>query len=852
MATEDLETRTLRQFDKLVESGSLIYKDRPPIHLPAKPFDFQIRIAPSLSKKPQIPIKHAEQLQQAWNQEKNNYTLPFAKDPPDFVLQDVGGSSHTLRLNKFCVVRPQLILHTNEFEPQIEPLSAADIEVAWEVLCRMKTPYIVIYNGGMQGGWSLPHRHMQLLPRPSRDVHDLFPDIYGIEDGRVPNIPFRHAVSRIPSDLADTYQLYTMYKDLLAATGVEGPDFSHNLVMVREWMLIIPRSRAGQEGVNIANAAAMMGMIWIPSEEVLETWRNYPNQEHYDFIIIGGGTGGLVVANRLSEVKNIRVAVIEAGSDERNNPIVTNATDIEMPGLGTHIDWNYTSVSQRQLANRKMSYSAGKALGGSSAINGMVYIRNEKPQVDAWEKVGNEGWNWKSLLPYFKKSERYQIPTPAQAEQGGATYIEGYHGFKGHLDVGYTYRLINGTLPEDIRSAWQDHGYTVNKDLNGGNVRGFSVYPKTVDREANMRSDAAKAYLYPIENRSNLEVVKGLVSKVIWDDDSGSNSKPGSTITAKGVEFVSPDGVTRVLYATKEVILSAGALRSPPILELSGVGNPKILAKHNIPTKLELAGVGENLQDQLASTIVYQGTEFVDGTTPYAGFATASDILPNVRNVERSTRNNLREWARIIAKANGNAVSARVVEYLLGVQHDLIFKNKVPIVEILTLGRGNTIGQAFLFLLPFSRGNVHISSRDLSEYPTINPNYLEIEWDVQPQIQAAKFARKFWKSKSVARRVGAEIVPGISTVPNDATDKQWEDWIRSTAVCSYHAVGTLSMLPKELGGVVDKTLLVYGTKNVRVVDASVLPFQVNGHPTATLYAVAERAADIIKRDHKLS
>jgi ATP adenylyltransferase len=260
----------------------------------------QFRIASSLTKKPQIPIKDAESRPST---PKTNNGLdgdrpksPFARDPPDFVIEHVG-AKHTLRLNKFCVVRPQLILHTNEFEPQIEPLSAEDLEAAWSVLCRLESPYIVIYNGGMQGGWSLTHRHMHLLPRPPRDEHDLFPDIYGIKDGEssihivdfcwilsrapiensscdtgiIPNIPFKHRARRLPRSL-QAGELYSIYNDLLAATGVDGPDYSHNLVMVREWMLIIPRLRASQEGVKIVNAAGMMGMIWIPSNDVLDIW----------------------------------------------------------------------------------------------------------------------------------------------------------------------------------------------------------------------------------------------------------------------------------------------------------------------------------------------------------------------------------------------------------------------------------------------------------------------------------------------------------------------------------------------------------------------------------------------------
>ncbi|WEW54908.1 ATP adenylyltransferase [Emydomyces testavorans] len=312
---EDLESRALQQFDKLVQRGSIIFKDAPPVHIPARPFnvrerydhaflrtaslsaavlpsgengqELQFRIASSLTKKPQVEIKEAE-TQPRKPQDKPS---PFANDPPDFVLEHVG-PEHTLRFNKFCVVRPQFVLHTNEFKPQIEPLAATDLAAAWSVLCRLESPYIVIYNGGMQGGWSLPHRHMQLLPRPPRDVHDLFPDTYGIQNGVFLNIhpllgkifkwqtstdsQIQHAVRMLPQSPTEE-QIFSIYNDLLTAAGVSETDYSHNLVLVREWMLVIPRSRASQEGVKIVNAAGMVGMIWIPSNDVLDIWLQSSN-----------------------------------------------------------------------------------------------------------------------------------------------------------------------------------------------------------------------------------------------------------------------------------------------------------------------------------------------------------------------------------------------------------------------------------------------------------------------------------------------------------------------------------------------------------------------------------------------
>ncbi|KMU71974.1 hypothetical protein CISG_00283 [Coccidioides immitis RMSCC 3703] len=263
---EDLESRALRQFDKLVQCGSIIFKDAPPIHVPAQPFNLQFRIASSLTKKPQVDIKEAKAQS---DRQKDTPVRSLGILPTSFSNMSArntrcGSTSSALSGRSSSCTR------TNT-QSQIEPLSASDLAAAWSVLCKLESPYIVIYNGGVQGGWSLPHRHLQLLPRPARDVHDLFPDTYGIENGRVPNIPFQHIARKLSPSPAGN-DIFSIYRELLAAAGVDEPDYSHSLVLVREWMMVIPRSRASQEGVKIVNAAGMVGMIWIPSKDVLDIW----------------------------------------------------------------------------------------------------------------------------------------------------------------------------------------------------------------------------------------------------------------------------------------------------------------------------------------------------------------------------------------------------------------------------------------------------------------------------------------------------------------------------------------------------------------------------------------------------
>jgi choline dehydrogenase len=288
----------------------------------------------------------------------------------------------------------------------------------------------------------------------------------------------------------------------------------------------------------------------------------------FDYVIVGGGTCGLLVANRLSEDPNTTVAVIEPGQDVRNNPNVTDPDNFTVP-FDTPIDWAYPTVAQSGAANRSLTLHSGKAIGGTSTINGMTYIRADAAEIDAWEALGSGGWNWDSLLPYYKKVERFTRPTAAQVA-AGASYEPEYHGEHGDLHVGFRYALPNGSAHEILRETWKNLGYTLNPDVNSGDVRGFDVWPQTVDRDLDVRWDAARAYYYPIEGRSNLKILKGTAVRVLWDAETRRSGKK-----ARGVEYINANEETTVVTVGQEVILSAGSLRTPPLLEMSGVGNPQ-------------------------------------------------------------------------------------------------------------------------------------------------------------------------------------------------------------------------------------------------------------------------------------
>ncbi|KAI0379626.1 putative GMC oxidoreductase [Hypomontagnella monticulosa] len=563
--------------------------------------------------------------------------------------------------------------------------------------------------------------------------------------------------------------------------------------------------------------------------------------ETFDYVIAGAGTSGLVVANRLSEDPNIQVAVIEPGGDVRNNPNVTDVTAFTS-AFNTAIDWQYSTTPQPGGDNKSIPFHAGKAIGGTSTINGMTYIRGDKAEFDAWESLGNDGWNWDTLYSYMKRVENFTPPTEAQSA-AGASFDAEYHGDSGPLKTGFPFQLINGSFHETAQQAWENLGYPLIPDVNGGETRGFSIWPQTLDRDANIREDAARAYYYPVEKRSNLKIIKGTVTKLTWADPTTNSD----TLTADGIEYLDANGKTVAITATKEVILSAGAVRSPLILEGSGVGNPDILEKLGIETKIELPGVGEHLQDQPNTVIAYSSTLNMTGTVPYATFASAEDMFRDqTSTIAAATDAKLSEWAQKVSGANNGAISATQLEKIFRIQHDLIFKFNVTIAETITSVSGDILLSAFWLLLPFSRGSVHLKSVDQINNPAIDPKYYLIDFDLSVQIGLGRLSQELWYTSPISDLVNSNLVPGEEVLPRNATNAQWATYLASSLAPNHHPIGSASMMARELGGVVDSQLKVYGTSNVRVVDASVLPMQMSGHLTATLYAVAERAAEFIR------
>ncbi|KAI0146259.1 hypothetical protein GGR57DRAFT_479318 [Xylariaceae sp. FL1272] len=562
----------------------------------------------------------------------------------------------------------------------------------------------------------------------------------------------------------------------------------------------------------------------------------------FDYVVVGGGTAGLVVASRLSEDPRVSVAVIEAGNFEKDNFNVTTTTQIGL-GRSTSIDWQYQSVPQIYANNQSLQWSAGKGLGGSSLINGMTYLRPSSSQMDLWPSLGLE-IDWNILFNYSTRGEQYQIPSQATLDLG-AGYEPLAHGYHGPVKTCLNPNISTSNIHDIFNQTFQALGTPPRAEFNDGELRGFGYQIATIDRERAIRDDAAQAYYYPFANRDNLVVMVNTTgTRLLW-----SNSCSSKEAVATAIEVVDQHGKTSQVRAKKEIILSAGAIRSPGILEHSGVGNPAVLAEQSIDVKVDLPAVGENFQDQ---SVLYMSASLKQNYTGFPAFVAHTSLQDlfgeSTQSLYDTTLAKLPEYAATIAAQNGGASSANVQEHLLRSQLDLLLNTNTPASEIAPIASDNLLATVYWPLQPLSRGSVHINSTNGTTPPVIDGKFFQLDFDVQLAVSTSKFVRKFYTTAPVADIIDmATLSPGFDVLPQNATDEQWVSWLKSSAMApNLHHLGTTAMLPKAMGGVVDNDFKVYGTKNVRVVDLGVLPFQVAGHSMAVLYGVAEWASEKIK------
>ncbi|EME82725.1 uncharacterized protein MYCFIDRAFT_116284, partial [Pseudocercospora fijiensis CIRAD86] len=573
----------------------------------------------------------------------------------------------------------------------------------------------------------------------------------------------------------------------------------------------------------------------------------------FDYIVCGGGLTGLTIANRLSEDPSVSVLVIEAGYDNHTSPLIS---DVRTYGLAfdTELDHRIYSTPVKWQHGERLLLVAGKTLGGSGSLNGASWTKGAKSQYNLLPLLsGDESWGWASFNQYMLKAENFHRPTDSQRDIKGAHYESGLHGYGGPVQVSFGSGMYGGTqLPALEASENALVNFSRNFDAASGQTSGGTIIPNMVVPEENQnRSSPFTAHAHSqVQERNNLIILTGhRVTKIVWRD-----TKKGAPLVAAGVHFQSSqNSPIEFVKTNREVLLAAGSLQSPQILELSGVGDAHVLEAAGVELKHELNGVGAHMQEQTKNTLTYQARPGINynGTGPPSSiaFPNAAQLLgDNATTWYRTVKSSLKAYANSL-KARSLVANAEATHYILQTQLENLFTAPdVAASEIFFTinSTANLIGTDNWNLIVLSRGTAHIRSNSSWNPPIVNPSYFDHPLDQTFQLATQKISRKIFNAEPLSSYVVEELEPGLPRVPINASDGVWEAWMKEEFTSVWHYLGTCAMMKEEFGGVVDSRLKVYGVRNVRVVDASVVPIQLSAHLSSSLYGIAEKGADMIQ------